>query len=128
MQEYQQDPHYILYTRTGLEKSNRMFTREIQTVEQTKEPALKRGVTVMVLVPEMSKSMKRFKEEQSEQSALERGVAVTGFIEDIVIAIGSRTLCLKHTILKGSNPTRRGTSALCSDIQLICWQLQRVKE
>ena len=38
-----------------------------------------------MLVPEKSKSMKMFKEEQAKQSALERGVTVTDFIEDIVV-------------------------------------------
>ena len=55
---------------------------EFEGVEQTKEPA---GVVVTVLGPlaGLSKSMKLFKEEHAEKSALRRGVAVTDFIEDI---------------------------------------------
>ena len=55
---------------------------EFEGVEQTEEPA---GVVVRVLGPlaRLSKSMKLFKEEHAEKSALRRGVAVTGFIEDI---------------------------------------------
>ena len=43
------------------------------------------NVAVMVLGPlaGLSKSMKLFKEENAKKSALRRGVAVTGFIEDI---------------------------------------------
>ena len=91
-------------TRSGLEKSRRMFTQmslpKLKKLEQTEEPALKRGVAVTVLVPEKSKSMKMFKEEQAEQSALERGVTVTDFIEDIVVGelpTSSRRACLSLT-------------------------------
>ena len=49
-------------------------------MEQTVGLALKRGVAVTVLAPDMSKRMKMFEEEQAEQSALERRVAVTDFI------------------------------------------------
>ena len=55
---------------------------ELEKLEQTKKPVLRRGVTVMVLVPGMSNSMNVFKEEQAEQSALGGGVAVTDFIEE----------------------------------------------
>ena len=64
-----------------------MFTEsnlpELKEMEQTEEPALQGGVSVSVLDPVVSKSMKRFMEEPVKQSALESGVAVTDFIEDI---------------------------------------------
>ena len=88
-------------------RPRRMFTQmslpKLKNLEQTEEPALKRGVAVTVLVPEMSKSMKMFKEEQAEQSALERGVTVTDFIEDIVVANKFKTSVSKcDKILKVS--------------------------
>ena len=91
----QQDPRTrILFTRSGLrDKPHRMFAAsnlpELEEMEQTEEPALQGGVAVSVLVLVMSKSMKRFREEPAEQSALESGVAVTDFIEDIA-AVGRR--------------------------------------
>ena len=41
-------------------------------------------MAVMVLVPQMSNSMDRFKEEQTEKSALVKGVTVTDFVKDMV--------------------------------------------
>ena len=57
---------------------------ELMIVEWTRKSALRRQVTVMVLVPEMSNTMKRFKKEQPERCKLGRGVEVMDFIEGIV--------------------------------------------
>ena len=86
MQVNQQDPRrHILFTRSGVgDKPHRMFTesnlRELKEMGQTEERHFREERQCR---SSYIKSMKRFMEEPAELSALESGVAVTDFIEDI---------------------------------------------